>query len=208
MINEIEKARLDKMNIYEEKAYLQGYKYIAGVDEVGRGPLFGPVVVAAVILKKGEYIEDINDSKKLNEKKKQKIYKEIKEKAVAINISVIDNKVIDEINILEATRLGMKESIEGLKIKADYALIDAEKKININIPYNPIIKGDQLSQSIAAASIIAKVTRDKMIEEIDFKYPEYDLKNNKGYGTKKHIEAIKNYGITEFHRKSFCKKFI
>ncbi len=208
MISEIEKARLDKMSIYENEAYSKGYTCIAGVDEVGRGPLFGPVVVAAVILKKGEYIEGVNDSKKLSQKKREKIYIEIMEKALATNISIIDNIVIDKINILEATRLGMKASIEGLKVKPDYALIDAEKKIDISIPYNPIIKGDELSQSIAAASIIAKVTRDKMIEEYDSKYPQYDLASNKGYGTKKHTDAILTYGITELHRKSFCKKFI
>lgn len=208
MIDDKEKARLDKMSKYENEGYALGYKYIAGVDEVGRGPLFGPVVVAAVILKQGEYIEGVNDSKKLSEKKRKKIYEDIMEKAVAINISIIDNIVIDKINILEATRIGMKQSIEGLLAKADYALIDAEKKIDISIPYNPIIKGDELSQSIAAASIIAKVTRDKMIEEYAEVHPEYDLASNKGYGTKKHTEAIKKYGITNLHRKSFCKKFV
>lgn len=208
MIDDKEKARLDKMSIYENEGYDLGYKYIAGVDEVGRGPLFGQVVVAAVILKQGEYIEGVNDSKKLSEKKRNKIYDDIMKKAIAVNVSIIDNTVIDKINILEATRLGMKESIEGLKVKADYALIDAEKKIDISIPYNPIIKGDTLSQSIAAASIIAKVTRDRMIEKYAEIYPEYDLASNKGYGTKKHTEAIQKYGITELHRKSFCKKFI
>lgn len=208
MIDEKEKVRLDKMSVYEQEGYTKGYKYIAGVDEVGRGPLFGPVVVAAVILKQGDYIEGVNDSKKLSEKKRNKIYEDILEKAVAVNISIIDNIVIDKINILEATRIGMKESIEGLKTKADYALIDAEKKIDISIPYNPIIKGDTLSQSIAAASIIAKVTRDRMIEKDATQYPEYDLASNKGYGTKKHIEAIQKYGITKLHRKTFCKKFV
>ncbi len=208
MIDEKERDRLDKMKQYENEGYKKGYKYIAGVDEVGRGPLFGPVVVAAVILKKDEYIEFVNDSKKLSEKKRNKVYEDIMDRAIAVNISIIDNKVIDKINILEATRIGMKESIEGLKIKADYALIDAEKKIDISIPYTPIIKGDTLSQSIAAASIVAKVTRDRMIEEYDKIYPGYDLASNKGYGTRKHTEAIEKRGLTDLHRKSFCRKFV
>lgn len=208
MIDDKEKARLDKMSLYENGGYKEGYKYIAGVDEVGRGPLFGPVVVAAVILKQDEYIEGVNDSKKLSEKKREKIYIDIMDKAVAINISIVDNIIIDKINILEATRLAMKQSIEGLKIKPDYVLIDAEKKVNISIPYKAIIKGDELSQSIAAASIIAKVTRDKIIKEYAIEYPQYDLASNKGYGTKKHTEAIKEHGITKLHRKSFCKKFV
>ena len=203
-----EKLRLDEMMNYEKELYEKGIEYIAGIDEAGRGPLCGPVVSAAVILKKGDYIEGVNDSKKLSEKKREKLFDEIKERAVAIGIGIVDEKTIDEINILEATRLAMKKAVENLEVAPQHVLVDAEKKVPIDVPYTPIIKGDALSVSIAAASIIAKVTRDRMLYEMDKKYPEYGLAKNKGYGTKAHIEAIKQYGLTEIHRKSFCKKFI
>lgn len=203
-----EKLRLDEMMKYEKELYENGIEYIAGIDEAGRGPLCGPVVSAAVILKKGEYIEGVNDSKKLSEKKREKLFDEINEKAVAVGIGIVDEKIIDEINILEATRLAMKKAVENLEVKPEHVLVDAEKKVPIDIPYTPIIKGDALSVSIAAASIIAKVTRDRMLYEMDKQYPEYGLAKNKGYGTKAHVEAIKQYGLTEIHRKSFCKKFI
>lgn len=203
-----EKLRLDEMMNYEKELYEKGIEYIAGIDEAGRGPLCGPVVSAAVILKKEDYIEGVNDSKKLSEKKREKLFDEINERAVAIGIGIVDERTIDEINILEATRLAMKKAVENLQVKPEHVLVDAEKKVPIEISYTPIIKGDALSVSIAAASIIAKVTRDRMLYEMDKKYPEYGLAKNKGYGTKAHVEAIKQYGLTEIHRKSFCKKFI
>ena len=205
---EKEQLRLDKMLEYERKLYNEGYEYICGIDEAGRGPLCGPVVAAAVILKKDDHIEGVNDSKKLSEKKREMLFEIIKERAVAYSVGIIDEKTIDEINILEATRLAMKKAVEGLKVKAEYALVDAEKKVPISIPYTPIIKGDQLSESIAAASIIAKVTRDHMVLELDEKYPEYNFKKNKGYGTREHTDAIIKYGLCDAHRRSFCKKFI
>lgn len=207
-MKEAEEQRLEKMLEYEKDLYKKGYEYICGIDEAGRGPLCGPVVAAAVILKKGDKIEGVNDSKKLSEKKREALFQEIKERAVAWAVGIVDEKIIDEINILEATRLAMKKAVESLSIKAEYALVDAEKKVPIDIPYSPIIKGDALSESIAAASIIAKVTRDHMIVELDKKYPEYNFAKNKGYGTKEHTEAIKEYGLCPAHRRSFCKKFV
>lgn len=206
--NEAEFIRLEKMLEYEKKAYSKGYKYVCGVDEAGRGPLIGPVVAAACILKEGAHIEGVNDSKKLSEKKREELYEIIIKEAVSYSVGIIDEKTIDDINILEATRIAMKEAIEGLNVKTDFALIDAEKKLDIKVPYLPIIKGDSLSESIAAASIIAKVTRDRMIRKIANKYPNYNFESNKGYGTKEHIDAIKKYGLTDIHRKTFCKNFI
>lgn len=203
-----EKERLDKMLEYERELYARGYEYICGIDEAGRGPLCGPVVAAAVILKKDDHIEGVNDSKKLSEKKRESLFEIIKERAVAWSVGVVDEKTIDEINILEATRMAMKKAVEGLQIKPQYALVDAEKKVPIDVPYLPIVKGDALSESIAAASIIAKVTRDHMIMELDKEYPEYGFAKNKGYGTKEHTDAIKKYGLCKAHRRSFCKKFI
>lgn len=190
------------MKEFEKELYLKGIEYIAGVDEVGRGPLIGPVVTAAVILPKDYYDERINDSKKLTEKKRELLYDVIMENAIAVGIGMSSNEVIDEINILEATRRAMKEAINNLSVKPEHVLIDAVK-LDIDIPSTSIIKGDAKSQSIAAASIIAKVTRDRMLIEWDKKYPEYDFKHNKGYGTKKHIEAIYKYGVLEEHRKTF-----
>ncbi len=200
--------RLKEMTKYEEEKYNEGYNLICGIDEAGRGPLCGPVVAAAVILPKGAYIEGVNDSKKLTEKKRERLYEKITKEAIAYGVGISDVDVIEEVNILNATRLAMKQAVENLKIKAEYALVDAEKKVPINIPYLPIIKGDALSQSIAAASIIAKVTRDRMLIQYDKMYPEYGFLKNKGYGTKTHIEAIKKYGLCDIHRPSFCKKFI
>lgn len=208
MIKDKEKERLDKMMIYERDVYSKGNKFIAGIDEAGRGPLCGPVVAAAVILKEGEYIEGVNDSKKLSELKRDKLYEEITKKAVSWSVGIVDEKIIDDINILEATRIAMKQAVEGLKVEPEHVLVDAEKHVPIKVPYTPIIKGDSLSVSIAAASIIAKVTRDRMMYEIDKKYPEYEFAKNKGYGTKSHMEAIEKYGLTDIHRRSFCKKFL
>ena len=186
---------------YEKELYKKGITLIAGIDEVGRGPLFGPV---AVILPKNYYNEQKKDSKKLTEKKREDLYNVIKENAISIGIGIINEETIDKINILEATKLAMKEAIKNLDVTPEHILIDAVK-LDIDIPSTSIIKGDALSESIAASSIIAKVTRDRIITKMSDEYPMYDLKNNKGYGTKKHIEAIKKYGITKHHRKTFAK---
>lgn len=187
---------------YEKELYEEGIEYIAGTDEAGRGPLAGPVVAAAVILPKGLIITGVNDSKQLTEKKREELFDLINEKALAVGVCFIDNNKIDEINILEASRLAMMEAIKKLKIKPEYVLSDA-MPMNIDIPVKPIIKGDALSESIAAASIIAKVSRDRFMDEMDLKYPNYGFKKHKGYPTKDHIEAIKKYGITPIHRKTF-----
>ena len=187
---------------YENALYEKGIELICGIDEVGRGPLLGPVVTAAVILPKGYYNSEIKDSKKLSEKKREKLYDIIMNDAISIGIGIVDEKEIDKINIYEATKVAMKMALDNLKIKPEYVLIDA-MKLDIDIPSISIIKGDAKSESIAAASIIAKVTRDRMIDEIDKEYPMYDLKNNKGYGTKKHIEALKKYGPCKYHRFSY-----
>lgn len=187
---------------YENALYEKGIELICGIDEVGRGPLLGPVVTAAVILPKGYYHPEIKDSKTLSEKKREKLYDIIMSDAISIGIGIVDEKEIDKINIYEATKVAMKMAIDNLDVKPEYVLIDA-MKLDIDIPSMSIIKGDAKSESIAAASIIAKVTRDRMIEEIDIEYPMYDLKNNKGYGTKKHIEALKKYGPCKYHRYSY-----
>lgn len=187
---------------YEKELYEQGINYIAGTDEAGRGPLAGPVVAAAVILPKGLIIDGVNDSKQLTEKKRDALYDVIKEKALAVGVSFISPKEIDEINILEASRKAMIEAISKLEIKPEYVLSDC-MKMNIGIPVNPLIKGDALSESIAAASIIAKVERDRYMLEMDKLYPNYGFKEHKGYPTKAHIEAIEKYGILDIHRKTF-----
>jgi len=191
-----------------EKDISNGEVYIAGIDEVGRGPLAGPVVTAAVILKKNDFFKGINDSKKVNKENRERLFDEIMEKAVAVGISIVNEKIIDEINILEATKVSMKESIENLKIKPELLLIDALELDDINIKQIGIIKGDTKSISIAAASIVAKVTRDRIMYKYNEKYPEYGFLTNVGYGTKEHIEAIKKYGYTDIHRKTFIKNFI
>ncbi len=197
------------MKEFENELYENGIKYIAGIDEVGRGPLVGPVVTAAVILPREFYDERINDSKKLTEKKRELLYDVIMENAVSVGIGISSEDVIDEINILEATKKAMIEAVNNLSVKPEHLLIDAVK-LNIDIPQTPIIKGDAKSESIAAASIVAKVTRDRMMIELDKEHPEYDFKHNKGYGTKKHIEAIEKYGILKEHRKTFapCDKYV
>lgn len=197
------------MKEFENELYESGIKYIAGIDEVGRGPLVGPVVTAAVILPRDFYDERINDSKKLTEKKRELLYNVIMENALSVGIGISSEEVIDEINILEATKKAMIEAVNNLSVKPEHLLIDAVK-LNINIPQTSIIKGDAKSESIAAASIVAKVTRDRMMVELDKEHPEYDFKHNKGYGTKKHIEAIEKYGILKEHRKTFapCNKYV
>lgn len=185
---------------YEEK--YSNLDYICGVDEVGRGPLVGPVVASAVILPKNYYIEGLTDSKKLSKKKRESFFEIINKDALAIGIGVVDNQKIDEINILEASRLAMKIAVNNLKIKPDVILTDA-MKLDMGIEEEDIIKGDLKSITISAASIIAKVTRDKMMEELHEKYPMYNFIKNNGYPTKEHVEAIKKYGIIEEHRKTF-----
>lgn len=208
-MKEEEVERLNKLSEYEKNLYLKGYKNIAGIDEAGRGPLAGPVVAAAVILPRGCMLEGVNDSKKVSEKKREKLYDDIINAAIAWGVGIIDNNVIDEINILNATRKAMHIAIDKLKTKPDYILIDAEKKVDTNnIPYLPIIKGDSLSISIAAASIIAKVTRDRIMREYDKVFPVYGFEKHKGYGTKAHVEAIRANGLCTIHRKSFTTKLV
>lgn len=190
------------MKEFEEELYNKGISLIAGVDEVGRGPLIGAVVAAAVILPPDFFLKEINDSKKLSEKMRDKLYPIIMENAISVGIGIVYEDIIDKVNIYESTKIAMKEAINNLTVKPEHILIDA-MKLDINIPFTAIIKGDAKSQSIAAASIIAKVTRDKMMYELDEKYSNYDFKNNKGYGTKTHIEAIKKYGVLKEHRKTF-----
>lgn len=187
---------------YECELYQKGINLIGGIDEVGRGPLIGPVVAACVILPKNFKLEGLTDSKKLSEKKRIAFDKIIREKAISIGIGEINEKIIDEVNIYEATKLAMKKAVDNMEIKPEHLLIDA-MPLNIGIESTSIIKGDSKSISIAAASVIAKVYRDNLLEEMDKAYPMYDLKNNKGYPTKKHIEAIEKYGICKYHRLSY-----
>jgi len=188
---------------YEIELAKKGIKYIAGVDEVGRGPLVGPVVTACVILPLGYELEGLTDSKKLSSKKRDRYFDIIMKDALSVSIGIKDEKVIDEVNIYEATKLAMYDAINNSKIKPEHVLIDAMKLENLVIPSTSIVKGDLKSITIAAASVIAKVTRDRMLIELDEKYPEYGFKKNMGYGTKQHIEAIEKYGIIPEHRKTF-----
>jgi len=194
---------------YENKYLDKGYKLIAGIDEAGRGPLAGPVCVAIVImpLDKENIIEKVNDSKKLSEKMRDKLYEEIISKAIDYKIELVDEATIDAINILNATKLGMLACINNIETKPDIVLIDAVP-IQADIQTESIIKGDALSYSIACASILAKVTRDRYMLKMDEKYPEYNFKKHKGYGTKEHIENLKKYGKSPIHRDSFIKNFV
>ena len=197
-----EDFRLEQMLRYEKELYKAGYQTIAGIDEVGRGPLAGPVVAAAVILPPGCKIKGLNDSKKIPKKKHQEIYQAVLDKALAVGIGLIDNEGIDQVNIYEATKLAMKEALSKLSLKPDYLLIDA-MKLDIDIPQESIIKGDANSLSIAAASIVAKVTRDKLMADYDKEYPGYDFAQNAGYGTKSHLQGLEQNGVTPIHRKTF-----
>jgi len=197
-----ENFRLESMLSYEKELYDKGISFIAGVDEVGRGPLAGPVVAAAVILPQNCKIKGLNDSKKIPKKKHEEIFQAVKEKALAIGIGVMDNHVIDQVNIYEATKLAMKEAIAQLQIKPEHLLIDA-MKLDLPISQTSIVKGDANSLSIAAASIVAKVTRDKIMANYDQEFPGYDFSQNAGYGTAKHLEGIAKLGITPIHRTSF-----
>ena len=199
-----EKEFIDKL-LFEKQEQEKGNFLIAGMDEVGRGPLAGPVCVACVIMPLDDIIEGIDDSKKISEKKRNELYEVIKEKAIAYSIEMVDERKIDEINILEATKLCMKKAAEGLTLKPDVVLVDAISKLDIDIPIRGIIKGDALSYSIGCASILAKVTRDNYMCEIAKEYPEYGFEKHKGYGTKVHIEALKEIGPCEYHRLSFLK---
>lgn len=190
---------------YENLKYAEGYTAVCGTDEAGRGPLCGPVVAAAVILPRGLEIEGLNDSKKLTEKKREKLFDIIKEKAVAYAIAEASPEEIDEINILNASMLAMRRAIEALPVKADFALIDGNCSRGFNIPTETIVKGDSLSVSIAAASILAKVTRDRQCVELDRKYPQYGIAKHKGYPTKDHMDAVRKYGPAPIYRMSFLK---
>lgn len=200
---EKERARIETMKIYEKE--YEGHGWVCGIDEVGRGPLCGPVVASAVILPKDCQILYLNDSKKLSEKKREELYDVIMEQAIAVGVGMACSQRIDEINILQATYEAMRQAIAGLKVKPAVLLNDAVTIPGVEIPQIPIIKGDAKSVSIAAASIIAKVTRDRMMVEYDRIYPGYDLASNKGYGTKAHMEALKTVGPCEIHRRSFIK---
>ena len=194
---------------YENALLKKGCRYIVGVDEVGRGPLAGPVVCAAVIMPLDDLsiIEGIDDSKKLSEKKRELLAEKIKQTAIAYTIIETDEKIIDEINILEATKLGMKRAVESLSIEPDVVLTDGNMTLDVSYPQQSIVKGDALSYSIGAASIIAKVHRDHLMDEYAKTYPEYAFAKNKGYGTAEHINAIKEYGLCPIHRRTFTKKF-
>ena len=193
---------------YEARAAENGYTAVCGVDEAGRGPLAGPVCAAAVILPQGLVIEGLNDSKKLSEKKRDALFDMICENAVAYSIASASEKEIDEINILNATFLAMKRAVEGLSVKPDIALVDGNKTPQLNCRAEAIVKGDAKSASIAAASILAKVSRDRFMLEIDKQYPEYQFSKHKGYGTKLHYEMIEKYGVSKVHRRTFLKKIL
>lgn len=208
-MNEKEIERLNKLKEFENNLYKTGLTYIAGIDEAGRGPLAGPVVVGIAIMKPDSFIEGVNDSKKISEKKREIIYEQIISEALDWSVGIVDQNEIDEINILNATKKALHMAIENLKVKPDRILVDALEHIDTcKIPYTSIIKGDAKIYSISAASIIAKVTRDRMMQEYDEIYPEYGFKSHKGYGTAKHIEAIKAYGPCLLHRQTFIKNFI
>ena len=191
---------------YENKALDQGFEVICGIDEAGRGPLAGPVYAAAVILPKGHIIEGVNDSKKLSEKKRDQLFDIIIDECVSYGIGIADEKEIDEINILQATFLAMRRAVENLSVKPDIALIDGNKKPGLDIEQWDIVKGDSKSASISAASVLAKVSRDRYMLEMAERYPEYQFEKHKGYGTKLHYEMIEKYGISPIHRKTFLKK--
>lgn len=208
-MKEKELERLTEIKKIEEELYKKGTTSIAGIDEAGRGPLAGPVVVACVVMPRDSMIEGVNDSKKVSEKKREKLYDVILEEAISYSVAIIGQDVIDEINILNATKQGVTKVVEELDVKPNLILVDALTHINTKgIPYDSIIKGDAKCYNIAAASIIAKVTRDRIMREWDEIYPQYGFINHKGYGTAKHIEALKEYGPCPIHRKTFIKNFV
>ena len=191
---------------YENEAFDNGFDCVCGVDEAGRGPLAGPVCAAAVILPKGCIIEGLNDSKKLSEKRREQLFDVITKKAVAYSIAMASEKEIDEINILQATFLAMRRAVESLEIKPDFVIVDGNRDPLLGIKTMTLVKGDALCESVAAASVLAKVTRDRYMLDMCEKYPEYQFQKHKGYGTKLHYEMIEKYGISEIHRKTFLKK--
>ena len=208
-MKEREEARLNSLKEYENKLHETGLIYIAGIDEAGRGPLAGPVVVGAAIMKDDSFIEGVNDSKKISEVKREKLYEKITNEAISWGVGIVDEKEIDEINILNATKKALTMALDSLKVKPERILVDALDHIDTKcIPYTSIIKGDAKIYSISAASIIAKVTRDRIMRKYDEEYPEYGFSKHKGYGTASHIEAIKKYGPCPIHRMSFIKNFI
>jgi ribonuclease HII len=194
------------MNSFERRAHQRGYKLIAGIDEAGRGPLAGPVVAAAVILPPDYGNPEINDSKQLSPQKREKLYEIIKQDALSIGFGVVETSIIDSINILQATLVAMREAVSNLSITPDYLLIDGLHRIFVSIPQESIVKGDCLSVSVASASIIAKVSRDRIMEIYHRQFPQYNFLKNKGYGTEEHREAIKKYGHCKIHRRSFRMK--
>ena len=208
-MKEKEEARLIELKKIDKEFFEKGVKYIAGIDEAGRGPLAGPVVVACVVLPENSMIEGVNDSKKVSEAKREKLYDTIIQEAISYGVGIIYQDEIDEINILQATKKGVTEAIKQMEVKPNIIMVDALNGIDtMGIPYKSIIKGDAKCYSIAAASIIAKVTRDRIMREWDKVYPEYGFASHKGYGTAKHIAAIKEFGTCPIHRKTFITKFI
>jgi len=208
-MKEKEEARLLLLKEQENELRKKGFQYICGIDEAGRGPLAGPVVIASVIMPADSMIEGVNDSKKISEKKREKIYDQILEEAISYGVAIIGQDEIDEINILNATKKGLTVSLQELSQRPDLILVDALNGIDtMGIPYDSIIKGDAKCYSIAAASIIAKVTRDRIMREWDKVYPEYGFEKHKGYGTAAHIAAIREHGLCPIHRRSFTKNFV
>ena len=208
-MKEKELERLTNLKAYENELHQKGFKNICGIDEAGRGPLAGPVVIAAVVMPEDSMIEGVNDSKKVSEKKRELIYDQILEEAISYGVAIIGQDEIDDINILNATKKGLTMSLQELTVKPDLILVDALERIDtLGIPYESIIKGDAKSYSIAAASIVAKVTRDRIMREWGNVYPQYGFEVHKGYGTAKHIAAIKENGLCPIHRKSFTTKFV
>ena len=208
-MKEKELERLNNLKEEEKKLHSRGFKNICGIDEAGRGPLAGPVVIAGVIMPEDSMIEGVNDSKKVSEKKRELLYDKIIEEAISYSVAIIGQDVIDEINILNATKKGLTNVVEGLNVRPDLIIVDALEHIDTKgIPYESIIKGDAKCYSIAAASILAKVTRDRIMREWDLVYPQYGFAKHKGYGTAFHIQAIKEYGLCPIHRRSFTKKFV
>lgn len=208
-MKEKELERLKELKKIENELHEKGFKNICGIDEAGRGPLAGPVVVAGVIMPQNSKIEGVNDSKKVSEKKRELLYDKIIDEAISYSVAIIDQNIIDEINILQATKKGVTEVVKGLDTRPNLIIIDALTHIDTDgVPYDSIIKGDAKCYSISAASIIAKVTRDRIMREWDKIYPQYGFAQHKGYGTAKHIAAIKEYGICPLHRKTFTTHFV
>lgn len=208
-MKEREEERLKALKEYENKLHEQGLQYIAGIDEAGRGPLAGPVVVGVAIMKPDSFIEGINDSKKISESKREKLYEQITEEAIDWSVGIVTEKEIDEINILNATKRALEKALDNLKVRPDRILVDALEHIDTKgVSYTSVIKGDAKIYSISAASIIAKVTRDRIMREYDEIYPEYGFAKHKGYGTAAHISAIKENGPCPIHRKTFIKNFV